>query len=141
MPYIAPSTPGVAELLEEFGQQFRRCRYNSGLSQMQLAELSGVTQSTISRMERGKAPMAGMLKLVLISAALGRRFPLGFCPHGHDCDWARSGLLGPHADDTVLRQASDYVRQILDSSDPDSPPFDDDQDFDELESGPGPIDH
>ena len=89
MPYQGPETPGLAGLLRQFGAELRRCRIHAGFSQTQLAERSGVSQSTISRLERGKAPMAAMLKLVLLSATLGYRFPLAYCPHDHSCAWER----------------------------------------------------
>ena len=67
----------------------RRCRLQAGLSQVVLARKSGVSQSTISRLERGKASSAAMFKLVRIGDALGYRFPLAFCPHDHLCEWER----------------------------------------------------
>ena len=60
--------------------------------------ISGIT---ISRLERGKAPAAAMIKLVLLSDTLGYRFPLGFCPHDHACAWER---LDEHG--TPLRRRS-----------------------------------
>ena len=89
MPYRRPETAGLAEMLQRFGVELRRCRMDAGLSQSRLAEESGVSQSTISRLERGKAPAAAMLKLVLLSDALDNSFPLGYCPHDHTCAWGR----------------------------------------------------
>ncbi len=101
MPYLGPETPGLGEMLRQFGAELRRCRYQAGWSQAQLAERSAVSQSTISRLERGKAPAAAMIKLVLLSDTLGYRFPLGFCPHDHACAWER---LDEHG--TPLRRRS-----------------------------------
>ena len=89
MPYLRPESAGLAEMLRRFGLELRRCRMHRSLSQARLAEASGVSQSTISRLERGKAPAAAMLKLVLLSEVLGYSFPLGYCPHGHLCAWGR----------------------------------------------------
>jgi transcriptional regulator with XRE-family HTH domain len=48
------------------GQTVRRCRLRRGLSQTQLAELAGTTQSAISRMERGTTtpPFDRVIELV-----------------------------------------------------------------------------
>lgn len=62
---------------------------HAGMTQMMLAEHSGVPQSTISRLERGLVPRSAMVKLVLLSASLGRHLPFAFCPHEHGCVWAR----------------------------------------------------
>lgn len=87
MPYRMPEDERDRVLLRSFGVQLRRCRLMSGLSQVVLAERSGVSQSTISRLERGVAPAASVYKLVLLGAVLGVRLPLAFCPHHHHCSW------------------------------------------------------
>jgi transcriptional regulator with XRE-family HTH domain len=84
-------------MLRRFGTEFRRCRIYAGLSQVVLAERSGVSQSTISRIERGKASSAAMFKLVRISHAMGDRFPFAFCPHPHYCAWNRLDEDGVHS--------------------------------------------
>jgi transcriptional regulator with XRE-family HTH domain len=94
MPYLGPETDGLAEILQRFGHELRRCRLQAGLSQMMLAERSGVSQSTISRLERGRAPQAAIMKVMLMSQALGRSLPLGFCPHDHGCAWERLDAHG-----------------------------------------------
>jgi transcriptional regulator with XRE-family HTH domain len=94
MPYGRTDSDGQEELVRRFGVELRRCRLRAGLSQDSLAELSGVAQSTISRLERGRAPHAAMLKLVLLSDALGGRLPLAFCPHDHACAWERLDANG-----------------------------------------------
>jgi transcriptional regulator with XRE-family HTH domain len=47
---------GVAEVLRELGQELRKARIGSALSQSELSGASGVDQGTISRLERGLAP-------------------------------------------------------------------------------------
>ncbi len=89
MPYQQPEDDRDLALLRRFGVEFRRCRLYAGLSQVRLAERSGVSQSTISRIERGQASSASLLKLVRISAAMLSGFPLGYCPHPHYCPWNR----------------------------------------------------
>lgn len=73
--------------LIEFGRYLRRARRIAQLSQSRLAELSGLSQSTISRLERALAPSVGIDRLVMLGRALGRALPLGLCPHEHDCPW------------------------------------------------------
>jgi len=61
----------------------------AGLSQEQLSYKSGVSQSVISRFERGLAPGMTTERLIMIGAVLDLRLPLGFCPHDHGCLWSR----------------------------------------------------
>ena len=89
MPYQRPEGDRDWGLLRRFGVEFRRCRVYAGLSQVELARRSGVSQSTISRIERGKAPSASLIKLVRISHAMGAGFPFAYCPHPHFCPWNR----------------------------------------------------
>ena len=51
----------------------------------------GVSQSVISRFERGLAPGMTTDKLLRLSEALGGRFPIGSCPHPHrhSCLWPK----------------------------------------------------
>ena len=72
-----------------FGKLVRRCRRSSGLSQRRLGDRSGVSQSTISRLERGLVPGLATWKLVKIGFVLGVRLPLAFCPHDHECAWPK----------------------------------------------------
>ena len=74
-------------LLVAFGQYVKRARYLANLSQHQLAEKSGVEQGNISRLERALAPATKVERIVRLGAAMGRRFPLGYCPHEHWCEW------------------------------------------------------
>jgi transcriptional regulator with XRE-family HTH domain len=78
-----PKTPEVTLL----GQYVRRSRYYAEKSQSRLSGESGVTQSMISRLERGVAPGMRVDRLVALASSLGRVFPLGYCPHNHECAW------------------------------------------------------
>jgi len=71
------------------GRALKRARLMAGLSQSQLAVKSGISQSVISRFERGLAPGMSVERLTVLSEAVGWRFPIGFCPHDHDCKWPR----------------------------------------------------
>jgi transcriptional regulator with XRE-family HTH domain len=99
MPYQQPEGERDLALLRRFGVEFRRCRLYAGLSQVRLAEQSGVSQSTISRIERGRASSASLIKLVRISAAMLTGFPLGYCPHPHFCPWNRLNADGTASSD------------------------------------------
>jgi DNA-binding XRE family transcriptional regulator len=72
------------------GGLVRRARLYAGLSQQQVAARSGVSQSVISRFERGLAPGMSVERLIRIADAIGPSLPLGFCPHDHVCAWPRS---------------------------------------------------
>jgi DNA-binding XRE family transcriptional regulator len=76
--------------LEIFGERIRRGRHRAGLSQRQLANRSGVSQSTISRLERGRCIGLAFVRLVAICSAMGTDFPFGSCPHDHKCRWPTS---------------------------------------------------
>ena len=71
------------------GARFRNCRIKAGLSQRRLAELAGVSQSTISRLERGLVLGMRFEAAMRIAAAIGPSFPFGNCPHHqvHNCGW------------------------------------------------------
>ncbi|MEX1344069.1 MAG: helix-turn-helix transcriptional regulator [Candidatus Limnocylindrales bacterium] len=107
MPYQRPEGEHDQGLLRRFGIEFRRCRLYAGLSQVELARQSGVSQSTISRIERGKASSAALLKLVRISDAMRSGFPLGYCPHPHFCPWNRLNADGTTSPDPRRPVASE----------------------------------
>jgi transcriptional regulator with XRE-family HTH domain len=112
MPYQPTDSSGLEETMQRFGAELRRCRYNAALTQDELAERSGVAQSTISRLERGLIPHAAMLKIVLIGNALERKFPLGYCPHEHHCAWDRLDPEGrPIERPTTLAERA-FMRSI-----------------------------
>jgi DNA-binding XRE family transcriptional regulator len=70
-----------------FGARIRRGRLNAGMSQRQLAAKAGVSQSGISRLERGLGIGMTAMRLVAIGMALGPDFPFGCCSHEHRCAW------------------------------------------------------
>ena len=70
-----------------FGARMRLGRTQLGVSQRRLADLAGVSQSLISRLERGVATGIGLVHLVAVGMALGSDFPFGFCPHDDGCKW------------------------------------------------------
>lgn len=72
------------------GARFRNGRLQAGLTQRQLAALSGVSQSVISRFERGLNTGMSVERLVKIANALGPYFPFGFCPHHDGCAYPRN---------------------------------------------------
>jgi DNA-binding XRE family transcriptional regulator len=69
------------------GARFRHGRRQAGLTQRRLAELSGTSQSLISRFERGRAPGLSAWRVMAMAVAIGPNFPFGFCPHDHGCKW------------------------------------------------------
>ena len=79
---VWPSPAAIA-----FGRMFRRARLMAGYSQRALAARSGVSQSVISRFERGMAPGMSVERLVILCDALAPHMPFGFCPHEHRCAW------------------------------------------------------
>ena len=56
-------------ILREVGRRLRRRRLDENLSQQRLADLAGLSRTTVSDLERG-AP-AGMLTLIQVLRALG----------------------------------------------------------------------
>ena len=112
MPYQGPETDHLASLSLQFGRQLRRCRLLAGMSQTRLAEASGVSQSTISRLERGLAPKATMIKLLLLGDVLARHLPLAFCPHDHTCTWQRLDEHGMPTDDRVTIGSASYFAAL-----------------------------
>jgi DNA-binding XRE family transcriptional regulator len=85
-PYGRFSLWPVPEMVE-FGRLVRQARLMAGITQHRLASLSGISQSSICRLERGLVPSMHAWKLVKIAFALRGNLPLGFCPHPHDCAW------------------------------------------------------
>jgi transcriptional regulator with XRE-family HTH domain len=83
--------PAILDGLKVFGERLRNARYRLSLSQTRLEELSGVDQTSISRLERGLAPRFPAEKLIRLSQALGVELPLGACPHDHPCRWQAPG--------------------------------------------------
>jgi DNA-binding XRE family transcriptional regulator len=76
-PYRVWPVPGMVLL----GARFRNGRMMAGVSQRHIAELSGVSQTAISRLERGLATGMSAERLIRIADAIGESFPFGYCPH------------------------------------------------------------
>jgi len=95
------------------GRYLRRSRRYAQLTQVQLARAAGVSQSTVSRVERGTGARIRLAAFVAICAALGRAFPLGACPHDHPCAWPpvrppeRQPVDGEAFLEYLLRQAGE----------------------------------
>lgn len=75
----------VSEMLL-VGARFRNGRRQAGLSQRRVARRAGVSQSAVSRLERGLSTSMAAHRMIRIAAAIGPYFPFGFCPHmDHRC--------------------------------------------------------
>jgi transcriptional regulator with XRE-family HTH domain len=61
----------VATALLAIGRQVRDARAAAGISQTTLEKLTGLDQTTISRVERGRAPRLPLVRLARLFAALG----------------------------------------------------------------------
>jgi DNA-binding XRE family transcriptional regulator len=72
--------------IDVVGARFRHARVRAGLSQRRLAELAGVSQSAISRLERGKSGGMPTDRLIRIAISMPH-FPFGHCPHTHECGY------------------------------------------------------
>jgi transcriptional regulator with XRE-family HTH domain len=99
-----PETAGLALL----GRYLRRSRLLAQLSQQQLADKAGVSQSMVSRVERGVAPAAGVVRLVRMVQPLARLFPFGVCPHDHSCSW--QPIREVHEE---LTRPSEFIKYML----------------------------
>jgi Predicted transcriptional regulators len=74
-------------VMELVGARFRHGRHQAGLSQRRLAEAAQISQSVVSRFERGLVSHTSAERIVRLAEALGPGFPFGFCPHDHRCAW------------------------------------------------------
>ncbi len=72
---------------ELVGARFRHGRMRARLTQRHLADQAGVSQSVISRFERGLVSHMSAERIVRLAMALGPTFPFGACPHDHACAW------------------------------------------------------
>jgi DNA-binding XRE family transcriptional regulator len=108
--------------LAVLGRYVRRSRRYRRQTQRELASASGLSQTMVSRLERGEAPAMRLDGFVDLWMALGRLFPLGACPHDHDCAWQPVKPFTPPADDghqllaNLLRDAG----ETSDRLDPDT---------------------
>jgi hypothetical protein len=99
--------------LVAIGGYFRRARRYAARSQARVASDANVTQSMVSRMERGLAPGMRLERFVATCAAIGRIFPLGTCPHEHECAWQP---ISPP--EHVLKDAERLLAILLKSVEP-----------------------
>jgi transcriptional regulator with XRE-family HTH domain len=75
------------------------------ISQERLSAGSGISQSMISRLERGLAPGMRVDHLIVLGEQLGRALPLGFCPHEHRCIWQPiQAKADPELDEAARRR-------------------------------------
>ena len=75
--------------LAVIGHAVRIARERAALSQRRLAARAGVSQSAISRMERGAVRGIGLVYFARVVTSLAEAMPLVGCPHGHGCDYDR----------------------------------------------------
>ena len=68
---VPPRTPPVDFGLRCLGRALFDARRHAGYNQSQLARISGVHQSTISRIERGRLDGMRLRRLAVLIAALG----------------------------------------------------------------------
>jgi hypothetical protein len=87
MPYRLPRDLHIIRGLEDFGAAFVDARTRILMSQRYLAERSGVSQSSVSRVERALAPSLALDRVISMGLVLGNELPLGRCPHDHPCRW------------------------------------------------------
>lgn len=74
-------------IMELVGARFRHGRYQAGMSQRRVADAARISQSVVSRFERGLVSHTSAERIVRLAEALGPGFPFGFCPHDHGCAW------------------------------------------------------
>jgi DNA-binding XRE family transcriptional regulator len=75
--------------MQEMGARVRVGRHAAGLSQRVVAYRAGVSQSEVSRLERGLGGNISTYRFVNICFAIGPSFPFGDCPHHHNCLYTR----------------------------------------------------
>ena len=80
---------------ERIGARFRHGRHQAGLSQRRVADIAGISQSVVSRFERGLVRKMSAERIVRLAIALGPSFPFGCCPHDHECAWPWDPREGP----------------------------------------------
>jgi hypothetical protein len=132
VPYTRLSSDDrVWTVLSAWGDGLRRARHAMAMTQESLEHRSGVDQTQISRFERGLAPRMPAERLAVIGTVLGKWFPLGTCPHEHDCPW-RTSTASADPNMTLERfrewrsKTSDSMRDLPlkdEREDPDPNPF------------------
>jgi transcriptional regulator with XRE-family HTH domain len=71
MPWTQESDPYSAEIRAELGRALRELRQLQGLSQKGLEDRSGLDQTIISRLERGRDVKLRLTRLLILLRALG----------------------------------------------------------------------
>lgn len=69
------------------GARFRHARLRAGMSQRELATRAGVSQSVVSRFERGMSGGTRTEAVVRLAVSIPG-FPFGYCPHNHRCAYS-----------------------------------------------------
>jgi transcriptional regulator with XRE-family HTH domain len=77
-----------ARALAILGRAVGMARRDRAWTQRELEERSGVDQTTISRIERGRIRGTELIRFAWIAWALGDALPLGGCPHQHRCAYS-----------------------------------------------------
>ena len=89
---------GTAAIAAGCARQLAELRRNAGVTQRQLARRLGMTESMISRLERGDH-LPSLKTLCRIAEAFGRRLEIGFHEHEHThADGTRHSHPHGHAD-------------------------------------------
>lgn len=114
----------LAQARLAFGRDIRRGRQIAGISQQKLAVLSGVSQSVISRLERGRAPRFSLERLLMLHRVLGNALPLGACPHDHHCVWRALTASGQRSHTEPLASGAPFWGRFKSAHPPgaDTPP-------------------
>lgn len=73
------------QALQVLGAAVRIGRKRMSLSQDALAANAEVSQTAVSRLERGMVWGMAVVRFARVAWVLGPRMPLGGCPHGHRC--------------------------------------------------------
>jgi transcriptional regulator with XRE-family HTH domain len=104
---LSGNGPAETSGMELLGIYLRRSRLLAEMTQQQLAVAAGVSQSTVSRAERGVAPKTTVAQLIRVSRPLGRIFPFGVCPHDHRCAWQPAKI------EEVMTEPRRYIEYML----------------------------
>lgn len=103
------------QALQLLGAAVRIGRKRMGLSQDALAASAEVSQTAVSRLERGMVWGMAVVRFARVASVLGPRMPLGGCPHGHRC-----------AFDTEWQYARQHALDVMEAgptdADEDDPP-------------------
>lgn len=101
-------TPAPALLV--LARYLVRARRYADKTQHQLAADTGISQPSVSRIERALAPAMRLERFVQLGQGLGRLFPLGFCPHEHDCAW--QPVRPPERTISDARRLLSYLQKV-----------------------------